>query len=124
MSDRLIGNKIHIAIGLIILFSILLFLFYPAYVRENCNINGCSGFDLKCEVEEPIICMQLYKPGDVCRKFVTCKASGLSCETIASDDYKKCTGCFENCRNSEAPANCTLACDEEFRKDIYPDIRK
>ncbi len=61
-------------------------------------------------------------PADVCRKVVS-KTSNLSCHTIVSENCRKYTDCFICCRNSVAAENCRLLCDQEFRKDMHPDIR-
>lgn len=98
--------------------------YYQSHVKGNCRTSSCSGFNLKCEVGEPVTCLAVYMPGDVCRKFVSCKASGLSCDAVVSEHYRQCTDCFESCMNAVAADNCSSICDQKFRSDIYPDIRE
>ena len=86
--------------------------------KENCILNKCGGFDLSCENLESFGCAAVYMPGDVCRRFITCKYQDSKCDTIKSDYYDNCVNCFLNCEDHKTWNNCTSTCDETFRELI------
>jgi hypothetical protein len=83
-----------------------------------CELNKCGGYNLSCVmISQPMNCLAVHAPGNVCRKFVSCEIVDGVCQTIKKPEYDDCVDCFMKCEDYDKISwnNCTSNCDGIYR---------
>lgn len=80
-------------------------------VSPGCNLGPCHGLDVTCTAGAPLMCAQIYTPGDFCRQFVKCAQVEGTCALRADARFAQCKACMEGC---QAKADCDATCRSQL----------
>ena len=70
--------------------------------EQVCQILNCHGLDIQCGFAEPLVCDQMYRVGDFCRRFVRCEVKDGQCAVVADDQFEACRDCVKACEEKSA----------------------